>query len=308
MKKSFKTVITLITIIIIITFIWVGTVMLQKPPKYPTAKIDINKYYNEYRMNYSVAKEGLIKDIDALVDYTEELHADPYRVTEKVIFLEKAEAIKSKIRALKSDKISIFDSFYFLQELAVFLEDGHTTLYPLNWEKTVGTIFPLSLTSIGDRIFVQDSYGANYVPKRAEILVVNGINIKQIIEDGLKYMPGTLHHLKQARIAEQFSLLLQTYYKMPSPWQITYKHNGTINTTTIEGITYQSFVKASALINEYHESEIKVSGQSVPVLELNFAGFGDVEWDDFKVFIDNFFAKNKDKPYLIIDARHHHGG
>jgi C-terminal processing protease CtpA/Prc len=292
--------------ILVLVVIWFGTVFLQKPPQYPSAQMDINKYFDEYQPDYSITKAGLIQDVDALVAFTEELHADPYRMVTQKAFLEKAEEIKSRIRTIKSDEISALDAFYYLQELAAFVQDGHTTLFPQNWERTVDSMFPLTFTSIDERIFVKDNYGENDIPERAEILAVNGISIEQMVDDVMKYVPGTLPDLKDARFAEQLSLFIQTYYKMSSPWRITYKYNGTVATTTLQGITQDSFDKSSSIQKDYIESEIVVDGKTVPVLE--FVGFGDGEWDDFKTFIDDFFARNKDKQCLIIDVRHHPGG
>jgi hypothetical protein len=303
-----KALLIVLAVILILAAIWFGTVWLQKPPQYPTSQIDIDEYFDDYRMDYSVTKSGLIEDVDALVALTEEMHADPYRVTGRVEFFEKAGEIKSQIAAVESEEIPAQDAFYALQELAVLLNDGHTTLYPLNWEKTVDSVIPLTFTSIEGRIFVKDNYGENDVPERAEILEINGVSIEQMASDCMKYMPGMLTHLKQARFAEQLPWLVQTYYKMPSPWQVTYRHNGTIATTTVQGITQDALEKATLLQPEYSESEIEVDGETVPVLALEFSGFGDSEWDDFKAFVDDFFARNKDKPYLIIDVRHHRGG
>ncbi len=306
MKKKLKKLIIILGIILIFVAIWFGTVLLQKPPMYPTAQMDIDKYYDEYLMNYSVTKEDLIKDVDSLVKYTEELHADPFRVITKKAFLEKAEEVKSKINAVEFEGIPAIDAFYYIQELATFIEDGHTTIYPLNWEKTVESIFPLIFTSIDGRIFVKDNYGVNDVPMRVEILAINDVSIKQMVVDAMKYMPGTLQHLKQARFAEQLSLIIQTYYKMSSPWKITYKQNGIIKVTTIQGISLEYFKNASTPKKDYIESEIIVNGKTVPILE--FVGFGNGEWDVFKAFIDDLFIRYINKEYLIIDVRHNPGG
>jgi hypothetical protein len=303
-----KTLIIIIVAVLGIAAVWFGTVWLQQPPDYPTIQSDIETYYKDFRMNYSINKAGLVQDVDALVAFTGELHADPYRSISKQAFLQKAEEVKRRIRTMIPEEISVWDAFYLLQELAAFLEDGHTTLFPLNWEKTADEVFPLTFTAIEGRIFVKDNFGENQVPIRAEILSVGGITIKRMINDVMKYVPGTLSHLKQARFAEQLGLFIQTYYKMPSPWQVTFKYQGSIVTTTVRGISRESAANLAAAREEFTESSCTVDGKTVPVLELNFSGWGDSEWDDFKAFIDDFFIRNSNKPYLIIDARYHLGG
>lgn len=301
-------VLIVLAVLSVLLVVWFGTARLQRPPQYPAAQIDIRKYFDEYRMDYSVAKSGLIDDVDALVASTEELHVDPYRMTSREAFLKKAQQVKSHIETVEPEEISVQDAFYDLQELAVFMQDGHTTLYPHNWRKAVDSVFPLTFTSIEGRIFVTHNYGENDAPERAELLAVNGVSIDQMTHDAMKYVPGTLPHLKQARFAEQLGLFIQTRHKMPSPWQVTYRDNGTIATAMIEGVTQDSLEKATTLQPEYGESKIEVDGKTVPVLDLAFSGFGDSEWADFKAFIDDFVARNKDEAYLIIDARHHLGG
>ncbi|MBN2003749.1 MAG: hypothetical protein JXA21_10365 [Anaerolineae bacterium] len=296
-------------VILLLLVIVLGTVWLQKPPPYPTAQTEFSVYFDDYRMDYSVTKPELVEDVDRLVAFTEELHAAPYRVTDRDAFLEKAEAIKSRIQRVGSEEIPVQDAYYDLLELAAFLQDGHTAIYPLNWEKTVDSMLPLTFTSVEGRIFVKDNYGENDVPERAEIIAVNGVSVEQMRNETMKYVPGTLPDFKQAQFSKLLNLFIQTYYKMPAPWQITSRHNGALVTTTVQGITQEAFVKAATLRPEFMESEIEANGQSLPVLTLAFPGFENIsEWDDFKTFVDDFFARNMDKPYLIIDARHHHGG
>src|SRR5512138_1394194 len=278
MKKKFW---IILTVILVPATIWFGTVKFQKPPQYPTAQRDIDWYFDDYQMDYSVSRAGLIKDVDTLVAFTDEVHADPYRVTTRSAFLEKAEEIKARIRSTGSEDIPVRDAFYDLQELTAFLQDGHTTLFPQNWEKTVDSMLPLTFTSVEGRIFVKDNFGDNDLPERAEIVAINDVSIEQMTDDLLKYVPGTLPHFKHARLAQLLGMFIQTYYKMPSPWQVTYSHNGTVATTTVNGISQESFAKASALQPEYGETEVEVNGRTVPVLELKFPGWNNSTWDDF---------------------------
>jgi hypothetical protein len=305
MKK--KLIIVLVIILMLVTT-WFGTVWLQKPPAYPTAQGEIGDYFDHYRMDYSVPKAGLIEDVDALVAYTDELHADPYRVIDRAAFLAKADEVKSKIKAYEKDEVPVQDAFYLLQELAASIQDGHTTIYPQNWEKSIESLFPLVLTSVEGSLFVERDYGNTGIPERAEILSVDGIPVSRMQAEMLKYVPGTLPHLKQARFAELFPLFIQTYYKMPSPWQVTYKHNGVVSTGEVQGIPQEAFEKATMARPEFEAGEVRVDDTIVPVLELPFSGMGDSEWEEFKAFIDGFFARNIDSPYLVIDVRHHLGG
>jgi hypothetical protein len=293
-------------VVLSLVAIWFGTVRFQKPPRYPTAQMEIEKYFDDFRLDYSVPRKGLLEDVDELVAYTDEMHADPYRVVGRGAFLKKAEDIKTRIRAVDSEEIPVQDAFYFLQELAAFLQDGHTSLYPLNWEKNAGRVFPLTFTSVEGRIFVQNNFGDNGVPARAEILAVNGMPIQRMMEEAGQYIPATLPHYREANCALYLPLLIHTFFKMPSPWRITYRFQGTVTTITIRGMDSESFLRASVPQKDYIESETVINGEAVPVLE--FVGFGNGGWEDFKAFIDDFFTRHQDDKYLVLDVRHNPGG
>jgi hypothetical protein len=306
LKNIKKPLFALLAVVAALAAVWFGTVRIQKPPLYPTAQKDLEEYFDDFRMGQSMPREGLLEDVDALVAYTDEMHADPYRVTGRSAFLDKAEEIKGGIRTDESESVPVQKAFYYLQELAAGLQDGHTSLYPLNWERTVGTVFPLALTSVEGRLFVQRNYGGNGIPERAELLAVNGVPVNRMTEGVMKYLPATLPHFRRTVCADYLPMLMQTYFQMPSPWKITYSANGTITTVPVDGIDSESFLRASVPEKDYRESETRIHGETVPVLELT--GFENGSWDDFKAFVDGFFTRHRDNRHLVIDVRHHPGG
>ena len=105
------------------------------------------------------------------------------------------------------------------------------------------------------RIFCKDNYVENGLPERAEILAINGVSIDRMINDVMKYVPSTLPHHKQTRFAELFSLFTQTYYDMPSPWEITCKYNGIVSKITVQGIRREAYTAAQR--KEFSKSEIE---------------------------------------------------
>ena len=76
-----------------------------------------------------VSKIELIEDIDAYVNYIENVHADPYRLITRENFFGKAQEQKQKIRALENASISILDCFIYFQELSALIQDGHTRIH-----------------------------------------------------------------------------------------------------------------------------------------------------------------------------------
>lgn len=300
MKK--KLLIALV-VIVVLAIVWFGTAFLQQPPKNPLVIVN----YEDYLPDYSITKEQLIQDVDFYASHVDKMHADPYKIITRQNFFKKAEEINARIRAHSSEKFDVFEAQYHLQELAASIQDGHTRVNrPWKWGDTVDSVFPLTLIPVGKRLFIENNYGENDLPARAEILAINGIPIKQMMDETMKYVDATLPHFKSMRWAFYLRYFIQTYYRMQSPWDVTYVHEGTRATTSIKGMAVESLRKALAPQGDYRESEFTVNGESIPVLEL--VGFGSSKWKDFQKFHNEFFSRHKDKKYLVIDVRQHPGG
>lgn len=308
LDKRGRMLLIVLVVLIAMAAIWFGTVLLQRPPVYPTAKTGIDRYLDTHRMDYHVTRADLASDVDALVGFTESLHADPFRVTTRAAFLETAGRIKADIAALPSNDIPAWQAFFLLQALAASLKDGHTTLFPVNWERSVPSLLPLTFISIDGRIFLRDDYAANGIPKRAEILAINGVPMTQMSQALMKYVPGTLPQALNDGLAEWLGFFIQARYGMQSPWRISWALNGRQATASVEGISYDAYLSATTSRKEYSASKIDADATTVPVMHLDFPGFNNSTWQNFKPFVDDFFARNSAKPYLVIDARHNHGG
>jgi len=300
MKKGL---LILIIVIAVLAIVWFSTAFLQKPPKNPLVKTN----FADYKPDYTVSKEELIQDVDFYTSHVDEMHAAPYKMISKQDFLRKADEVKDRIRAHDSVNLSVFEAYYHLQEIAASIQDGHTRVFlPWKWDETVSSIFPIFLTTVEGRFFVQNNFGENDIPIRAEILAINDTPLKQMMEETIKYVDATLPHFKRLRWASRLLFFIHTYYKMPSPWQVSYIHEGARTTASVKGIDKKSLIEAAGSQGDYKESEFSINGESVPLLELT--GFGFSRWGDFQSFINDFFSRHKDKKHLVIDVRQHPGG
>ena len=260
----------------------------------------------EYLPDYFIAKDELIQDIDFYTSKIREMHGNPFRLISEEEFHTKAEEIKDQIRSLENEKIHVLDCFYYLQELAVSIQDGHTKIYsPQKWENTVDALFPLKVVPVKNRIFVGENLGENEFPERSEILSINGIPIQEMIQDTMKYVEGTLPHYKMVQWSRYLGLFLHTYFKMEPPWLVTYRHIDRVGSVEVSGLDREEFLKRSGEEKAYSESSFTVSGEVVPILSLPSLGYGG---EDFKKYIDGFFKKHRDKRYLVIDVRRCPGG
>lgn len=257
----------------------------------------------------SISKDGLIQDIDYYSSIIEKVHGNPYRLISKEEFLENAEKVKDQIRSVGTERFSIMDSYYYLQQIAVSLRDGHTKVSPpLSWKETVESLFPLEVVAIDHRLFVNENLSTAVVPECAELVSINGISAGQMISDTLKYVEGTLLHYTMAHWSQYFPLFVQTYFKLKSPWTVTFRYDEEEKTREIPGIIVDEESEKSRLRKRYtySESSLTVNGEKVPILQIPHLGYGTEKV--FRAFIDDFFSKHKDKNYLIIDIRRCPGG
>jgi hypothetical protein len=172
MKKGLL--ITLI-VIVVLAIVWFGTAFLQPTPKNPLVKTN----FADYKPDYTVSKEELIQDVDFYTSLVDEMHAAPYKMISRQDFLKKAEEVKDQIRAHDSANLGVFEAYYQLQEIAASIQDGHTRVFqPWKWDETVDFLFPLFLTIVEGRFFVQNNFGENDIPIRAEIIAINDIPLK----------------------------------------------------------------------------------------------------------------------------------
>jgi len=260
------------------------------------------------KMEDSLSKDDLIHDIDFYIFAIEKVHVNPYRLISKEGFFENAEKVKDQIRSVGTERFSALDGYYYFQQLAASIRDGHTRVSPSpKWKETVHALFPLEVVAIDNRLFVSEDLG-NIVPERVEILSINGIPAGQMISDTLKFVEGTLLHYRMAHWSQYLPLFVHTYYKMKSPWTVTFRCDGEEVTKEIPGIVMGEAAERLRLRMRYaySESSLTVDGLTVPILSIPHLGYGTDKM--FREFIDDFFSRHKDGRYLIIDIRRCPGG
>ncbi|MFC1501946.1 S41 family peptidase [bacterium] len=256
--------------------------------------------------DYSVNKADLLSDIDMYIDKIDNVHPDPYRLISKVNFIAEAEKVKAQIKASDKENIHIFDGYYYLQKLAALIQDGHTKIYnPANWEKTVSSFFPINIKIVEGRVFVNQNFGDNEIPLKAEILSINNKNVKEIISEMLNYCEGTFREFKLIRIEEEFRYFIHTLYKSGPPWKIEYGFTDKKLTISIEGISYKILTEKNKKKIWFSESSVKINNQEIPILNLPHLGF---RKQVFKPFIDKFCDNHIDTRNLIINLRGCPGG
>jgi hypothetical protein len=256
----------------------------------------------------SVSKEALIADINIYKSYIDEIHADPYRLITRDQFQSKAEMIKQAVLRLDSEKISQKESFFYLQELAASIKDGHTRIrFPHNMFDSTDQVFPLVLKAIDGKFYVVENLSSNSIPKYCTLISINEIPIETIYAKSNHLYNTSLDHAKYGMFEDYFNLILVEYLKINPPWKVKFEVNSIALTARLDAITAsQAIKKKKRFYNQYKYYSTYVGLEEIPILYLPNFHYG--KEDGFKRFIDSFFHKYNNSRYLIIDLRNNRGG
>jgi hypothetical protein len=254
-----------------------------------------------------IEKQNLIKDIDYYVALIDSAHGDPYRQVPKESFIAKAGELKDQIRLLQDDKISLICCYYYLQELAAFLQDEHTRIrFSVNWRKTIDKRFPLIIRIFKEKAYVLEDLGQAAIPQYAELISIDDKSLKEIMSETRKFVNVTLLHYKWQIAERNFDTWLQTYFNLSPPWNVTYRIDNEEKTVEVAGISSEEFTEKTKKDQHYSESLFSVGEENIPL--LNIPKFFYADRSDYNKFMDDFFQKYKDKNYIVIDLRHNPGG
>jgi hypothetical protein len=268
-----------------------------------------NNPLNELNPNNPIISSYELKeDIDSCVTAIQEAHADPYRNISKQRFSQIVKNLKHYIEALKTDRFSIFECYYFLQELVTSIQDEHTFVLPTQSRHDTMLTLPFSIKLLHDKVFVIKRWVEMDIPLGSEILAINTIPMKSIIARYWKFLSPPLQHSKRIMFERTISDSLQTYFQMTSPWTITYRHNSQLYQAEIKGISIEKgqYPFMAELSLPYTESSFTVDIEKVPILEIPSFSYGDEQV--YQNFIDDFFKRYFDSNYLVIDLRQNPGG
>lgn len=255
-----------------------------------------------------IIKQALIEDIHTYEAYVNEVHANPYRIITKEYFTAKTQQTIKEILKIDGTTISSSDCYFYLQEIAASIQDGHTRIYPpSNLFSNENSVFPLKLRYINSSLYVIDNYDSETVPKYCTILEINQIPIETLFKECSKIFHTSLDHVKWSLFEDYFPLLLPKYLKMSPPWKVKYKLDSNVKVAELNALTLKEFNKSGPQHdNKYSNYTIFIQDEEIPVLKLPGFSYGKAE--SYKHFIDAFFDKYAESPYLVIDIRENRGG
>ena len=248
-----------------------------------------------------------MEDIDYFIEKIEEAHAEPYRVISKEEFKKLAARLKEYTLTLREDRISPWESYYILAELAAAIQDEHTLIgAPYHLLPETELYFPFKIKVMEEKIYIARNLGDTAIPELSELLEINGISVRTIREKCIKYQNFPLPHAKARTFEQAVNIFLTTVFDMHSPWKIKYISDDSVKEAAAEGVSGNILLKALTGPAAYSEKKLTVAGKEIPVLDIPSFAYGSFE--NYQQFIDDVFARHKNKEALIIDLRQNPGG
>ncbi|MDM7921165.1 MAG: S41 family peptidase [Pyrinomonadaceae bacterium] len=247
-------------------------------------------------------------DLQALRRIVEESHPDPYRSADKKQVAERwSRALKYARRPMTKREF-----LNFVAPLLTQYRDGHTAMdLPLEtdifnaYTSSGGKFFPLSVSIIGNRLYVSASHGENKVAPGAEILEINKKSAKELLKELRPITMGDNDAGRDVSLARLFGLYLWQRYEFGNSLSIKLRprQSARAEAVTLSGLNWDAYSKLLFAGDPVRSYELT---PQVYVLEVNKMQGRDA----VKKQIDEIFetVRTKNYSHLVIDLRKNGGG
>lgn len=260
-------------------------------------------------VNGQLSKAQAQFDIDALFYTLGEVHPNLFSVCKQDELFPAIDQVKKHL----PDSVSSVRLFQMVAPLVTKIGDGHTMLrFPYNdlFTSTYRRL-PLFVKAMPDYTLRVRTCIDNAIPQDAEVISINQLSSKKMIETMMDYASGERDFFRIERINYDFPALFEMLYAADR-YEVTYRLKGSKNTlkTTLLPATWGEL--KSRVPKE--EQETSSSDYSFKILEkentaiMDFRNFNDP--NRMKVFADSMFTSLREKGIknLIIDLRNNGGG
>lgn len=265
----------------------------------------------------SISRSQASADIDTLIHTLSEVHPNIYsKISEN--------SLNSQIADLKANLQDSTDAIELYKNLAPIIAhigDAHTTMVLPYREVMIKAgkyipVFPTIDSNTG-RMYVKASVG-NCVPYDSEILSINGISAKDMVDKMLTFVSGEREFFRLTMIDNNVMGLFHMLF--PSP-EYTIKYAGTDcneeKTVTLQAVEADK-LNAGLVLSPKIMKLMEEHGGGAPytfrildgnkVAVMNFDACMDI--NGMQVFADSMFTTLRDQGIkdLIIDVRYNGGG
>ncbi|MDQ3289721.1 MAG: S41 family peptidase [Bacteroidota bacterium] len=282
--------------------------MSQPNPTTPPAA-DVNKQFTPTQLQ---------ADLKLMRTILEESHPGFYRYTPKAHFNVLFDSIgKTLIRPMTQQEFYVAAT-----PIIAALKDGHVKYMPherQHWQYyyNLDKLFPLDLYFPGKQAFlVHNNAGLNNIPLGAEIVSINGVPLKELIDKLLPtvyFADGNSQAVKYLSLTKFFPFYYGTYIGGSATYDIGYRLKGDLevkqaSVPAINLATIQKLEKEAQPAPRL-PMRLQYKENSTAVLTIdNFNVYKD-QMDVKKFYRDTFWQLNaKNIQNLIIDVRGNEGG
>jgi Peptidase family S41 len=267
------------------------------------------KPWDEAKLESKIPAKLLREDVDLFVKTIEDIGVNPYINLPKEDFYFKIDRLKRTINEpiTRQEFLRMFVPVVNSLKLSHTFVKSEIWFDKRNFDKKGGTYFPLQVRIENSRIVLDKDYAPSHLHQGDEILSVNNIPSKTLVERLLSYSSEATAHSKIMEIQEDFPVLLWWVYEFSG----TFRVNAKGSNFQIKGLTSGELDRLYPNPQDeedYKQYEFDLINASTA--KLVFRDFGIKDIAGFHSFLDSTFQeiRNKSIRNLIIDVRANAGG
>ncbi len=257
------------------------------------------------------------EDIDSMVSLIEQVHPAPYgRLSKKTFYNE----VKKSKKQLQKGDISRLRAYMELSRLAALFKEGHFSVYSRNAlfsaeEKGFPYLSLFHIEPQTHRLILKCDTVLGDIPflKGDELLKIDHLKAKKIVEQSLKYTFGERDFYRCMRAEDDGTLQKWLYLNMPKNYyRIVMKTSSGTKTLMLKALNKKE-IKAIQAKRPKEKDEAKedkawsyeMYNDSVMILHFN-----ECVIEGFPEFLSEMFrqARTKNVRHLVIDNRYNDGG
>jgi Peptidase family S41 len=281
---------------------------------YNDVLLEIYQRYDENRVDLKIPPELLRGDIDLFVRTIEEIGVNPYINLSKDAFYKEIKTLKDGINRPLTRREVMLRFVPVVNDLRL----SHTLVF-IPWkifeekalyDKIKGKYLPLDVKIEDNRLWITKNYSQTRIPAGDEIIAINGVASKSLIDNLYRYAEGATKYSKLMDIQDSFPIQLWWIYDFKGPFKIKMKDalyalDGltSIELMDLKSKSQNQEAKKEREQYEYHQIDPTTS-------LLNFRDFVIKDEAKYRAFLESVFLqlRNKSMKNLIIDVRDNPGG
>ncbi len=243
-----------------------------------------------------------------------EAHPAPYRYTPEAVFNQKCDSV----RALLGQPMTAQAFYVAMTPLVTALRDGHVKWMAAGKEEKypfhASRLFPLHLYFVGNKAWVQGTYGQPTISPGAEVVSINGVPTAEVIGTllpRLTFSDGNTVNGKYEDLNRYFSGLYATFVGTSDAYEVVYRTRAGEGRAVLPAVTLESIHAYEEKRKPVHQKPVRMQflGEGTALLSIDRFQI-DKKEQDYPAFLKETFRQLKEKgtKNLVIDLRNNEGG